>query len=146
MPWWFSAQDKFSESECVSRWTKEVDPPFRLKRSNAIKRCSTIALRIRTLTRQVLGKWQLIGFKVRKETLEFYADGTYRRNWHDSATRKSGSVVDGWAIVNPYGSVGSEMLQFKDDYLPEIKISGTSMTIISTPTAHSFVERWKRVK
>jgi hypothetical protein len=141
-----NAQDRFSESQCVSRLTREVDPPFRLNRVNAIKRCSTIALRIKTLSKQILGKWQLIGSKGRKETLEFSADGTSRSYWYDSATRKSGNVVTGWAIVNPYGTVGAEVIQFKDDYLREIKISGATMTIISTPTRYSYVERWKRIK
>ena len=54
-----TAQDKFSESQCVTQWTKEVDRPFRLKRATAIKRCNTIALRIKTLSKQILGKWQL---------------------------------------------------------------------------------------
>lgn len=141
-----NAQDRFSESQCVSQWTKEVDPPFRLKQANAIKRCNTIALRIKSLSKSILGKWQLIGSKGRKETLEFSADGTSRRYWHDSNTRKSGSLEEVWAIVNPYGTVGSEVIQFNDDYLREIKISGATMTIISTPTRYSHVERWKRIK
>ena len=141
-----AAQDKFSESQCVTRWTKEVDPPFRLKRAIAIKRCSAIGLRIKTLSKQILGKWQLKGSKQRKETLEFFADGTSRRDWYDIATRKSGSVEEGWAIVNPYGTVGSEVVQFNDEYLREIEISGATMTIISTPTRSSYVERYKRIK
>jgi hypothetical protein len=143
-----TAQDKFSESECVTRWTKEVDAPFRLKRANAIKRCNTIMLRIETMSKQILGKWQLKGTKGRKVTLEFLADGTSRSYWYESATRKSGSSEDVWAIVNPYGTIGSEVIQFNDEYLREIKISGATMTITSTPTSsyNSDVERWKRIK
>lgn len=141
-----TAQDRFSESQCVSRWTKEVDPPFRLKQANAIKRCNTIALRIKSLSKQILGKWQLIGSKGRKETLEFSADGTSRRYWYDSPTRKSGSVEEVWAIVNPYGTFGAESLQFDDGYLSAIKFSGSTMTITSQPASATIVERWKRIK
>lgn len=130
-----NAQDRFSESQCVSRWTIEVDGPFRLTRATAIKRCSAIAVRINALSKQILGKWRSVGSKGRRDTLEFFADRTVR-----------GSYSGAWAIVNPYGTVGSEVIQFNDDYLREVKISGSTLTIISTPTRYSYVERWKRVK
>lgn len=141
-----TAQDKFAESQCVTRWTQEVDPAFRLSRATATKRCRTIALRIDTLSKKLLGKWQLIGSKERKETLAFFADGTARRDWYDVGTRKSGSVDERWAIVNPYGTVGSEVIQFNDGYVSLIKISVSTMTIISTPGSHTFEERYKRTK
>ena len=130
-------QDKFSPSQCVTRWTQEVDRPFRLKRATAIKRCSAIAARIDILSKQVLGKWQSLGSKGRRDTLEFFPDGTVR-----------GSYAGAWAIVNPYGTLGSEVIQFNDDYLREIKIAGPILTIISTPTSsyNSYSERWKRIK
>lgn len=146
LPLVITAQDRFSESECVLRWTKEVDAPFRLKRATAIKRCKAIALRINTLSKQILGKWQLTGSKERKETLEFFADRTSRRDWYDSATRKSGSVEEVWAIVNPYGTLGSEVIQFNDGYVSAIKFSGSTMTITSQPASATIVERWKRIK
>ena len=131
-----TAQDRFSESECVSQWTTDVDCQFRLKRATAVKRCGAIALRIGTLSKQVLGKWQLIA-KGRKETLEFFADGTVH-----------GSYSGAWAIENPYGTLGSEVIQFNDEYLREIKFSGMTMTIISTPSSsyNSYSERYKRIK
>ena len=132
-----NAQDRISESECVSQLTAEVDPPFRLKRATAIKRCSAIAARINTLSKQILGKWQSVGSKGRRDRLEFFADGTVR-----------GSYSGAWAIVNPYVTLGSEVIQFNDEYLREIKFSGTTMTIISTPTSsyNSYSERYKRIK
>lgn len=146
-----TAQDKFSESQCVTRLTKELDPPFRLKRATAIKRCKAVALRIETLSKQILGKWQLVGSKGRKETLEFFADGTVRRDWSDVATRKSGSDVETWAITNGWGEVGSETVQFNDDDISTrlIKISGATMTIEiaqNNPRFDPVVERYKRIK
>ncbi len=146
-----NAQDKFSESQCVSRLTEELDPPFRLTRATAIKRCKAVALRIKTLTKQILGKWQLLRSKGRKETLEFFADGTVRRDWYDSATRKSRSDVETWAITNGWGEVGSETIQFNDDdiFTRGIKISGATMTIEigqNNPRFGPEVQRWKRIK
>ena len=146
-----NAQDRFSESQCVSRWTKEVDPPFRLNRATATKRCKAVALRIETLSKQILGKWQVAGSKVRQETLEFFADGTVRRDWYDSTPRKSRSVVETWAITNRWGEVGAETIEFNDDdiSLRRIKISGVTMTITiaqNNPKFDPDVQRWKRIK
>lgn len=130
-----TAQDRFSESKCVARWTDEVDRPFRLRRTTAIKQCRAIAARINALSKQILGKWQPSGSKGQRDTLEFLSNGTVR-----------GSYAGAWVIVNPYGTLGSEVIQFNDDYLREIKIAGATLTIISTPTRYSHVERWKRTK
>lgn len=143
------AQDRFSESQCVTRLTKELDPPFRLKSATAVKRCKAVALRIETLSKQILGKWQLVDSKGRKETLEFFAEGTVRRDWYDSTTRKSRRDVEKWAITNRWGEVGEETIEFNDGFgVQWIKISGATMTITTAqnnPRFDPVVERYKRI-
>jgi hypothetical protein len=142
-----TGQERFSESQCVRRWVEEVDRPFRIKRATAIKRCRAISVRINTLSKQILGKWQLTGNRWRKETLDFSSNGTVRHIWYDAETRKSGNTVAGWAIVNPYGTPGSEVIQFSDlSYVKAIKILGATMTIVDAPASYTHVERWRRIR
>lgn len=145
-----SAQtEPFSKAECISQLTsKDIIPPYRLSVAKATLRCDAIQKRVDLLSKQILGKWQLIGSGRRNEILEFSADGSVETSFYNSDLRRRDTRVESWAIVNPYGTVGSEVIQFNDDFLREIKISSTTMTIISTPTSaiNSYSDRYKRIK
>lgn len=130
--------ESFSKAECISRLTKEVDAPYRLSLVKATVRCNAIEKRINLLSKQILGKWQSRS-EGRTVTLEFFADGTAKRYFG------SGSNMEKWAIVNPYGTLGEESLQFDDSYLSAIKFSGSMMIITSQPASATIVERWERI-
>lgn len=129
----------FSKAECISRLNKEVDRPFRLSLHKATARCNAIQKRVDLLSRQILGQWQT-RLEGRTVTLQFFPDGTAKRNFG------TGNSQQTWAIVNPYGTVGAESIQFDDGYLSAIKISGSMMTITSQPASHTWTESWRRIK
>lgn len=128
----------FSKAECISRWTTDVDRPFRLPTAKATARCNAVEARITALSKQILGKWQRAS-EGRTENLNFFADGTVRRY----------ERVERWVILNTYGEVGGEHIQFGDDDLAihPIKIKGRLMTI-EYPSANgrfTTIERWNRI-
>jgi hypothetical protein len=136
----------FSREECIAHLTKEVDPPYRLSPAQAARRCNEIALRIAKRSKQIVGKWQRTGPKGKIETMEISADGTARSHRYNFGTQRMGDSVEQWAVVNPYGTLGEEKLEFSEGLLWSMKFSGATMIIESQPATALIVERWKRMK
>lgn len=128
----------FSKDACISRWTKEVDSPYRLSLSKATVRCNAVEKRIKSLSKQILGKWQRRDGG-RTFTMQFFADGTVIRDGNEET----------WTIENGYGELGGEGLYFNGDnnMVNELRIVGATMTISSNSNyRYTDVERWKRIK
>ncbi len=136
----------FNKDECISRLSKETDPPFLLSPDQAAARCNDIELRIAKLSKQILGKWHRKGPKGTVETMNITADGVAKIRRFNYADNKLEDVVRKWAIENPYGTPGKESLQFDDSWLSSLKLSANTMIITSQPASATIVERWKRSK
>jgi hypothetical protein len=135
---------RFNIGQCVSRWTTQVDAPYRLPPDQAATRCEAIAHNVETLSRQIFGQWQRVGDTGQTETMEFFPDGTVRLHRYNYLTRQVGDETQKWAIVNPYGTLGSESLEINDGTLSSLEFSGATMTITSRPADADIVERWTR--
>lgn len=113
------SSQKVFKAECISRWTKEVDRPYRLSPAKATARCNAIEKRINLLRKQILGKWQAL-IEGRTSILQLFDDGTALQD----GVRKT------WAITST-GDVDDARLEF-DEFGPAspIRISGNTMTLI----------------
>lgn len=137
---------RFDVARCVVRLTRELDPPYRVSAREANSQCTEINRRIGELSAAILGTWQLRSNNGFVDTIEFRRDGQAVTTTYSPRTTRTETETRPWAFVNPYNTVGSEVLEFYP-YLVGVELSGDSMEIGHQPTSsqNAWVDRWTRV-